>query len=304
MTNAAPKQPPAIWPPFKLVIFDCDSTLTLVEGIDELARIAAEEDTSGGRSAESIALSIATLTKRAMEGDLPLEAVYGQRLHTVNPTLAQVSKIASIYREKVIPDARQVIEALQALGCKVFIVSGGLFQAVRDFGVWLGVPVENIFAVDMEYDQLSGAWWRYWEQPGGQNPRANHLAVEASPLTGTRGKNRIIAHIRASHPGRAMLVGDGLSDLEAGGEVNLFVGFGGAVYRQRIDEGSPVYIRSASLASVLPLGLGLSGNTPPYTALWVEGLRQIIHGETVFHDRRLFDTFRDAIRGPLAKEAL
>ena len=31
-----------------------------------------------------------------------------------------------------------------------------LVETVRDFGVWLGVPRENIFAVHMEYDQLAG----------------------------------------------------------------------------------------------------------------------------------------------------
>ena len=27
------------WPPFDLIFFDCDSTLSAIEGIDELARV-------------------------------------------------------------------------------------------------------------------------------------------------------------------------------------------------------------------------------------------------------------------------
>lgn len=284
--------PLPVWPISDLVIFDCDSTLCTIEGIDELARLSAGE----GGSTEILALNIASLTKRAMEGDIPLEAVYGQRLVTLNPTQAQVQQIAKIYREKVIPDARLLIEALQVLGAQVFIVSGGLIEAVRDFGVWLGVPRENIFAVSMEYDQLAGQWWRYWEQPGGQNPRANYLAVESNPLTGSRGKNRIIARLRAEHPGRVLLVGDGLSDLEASSEVDLFTGFGGAVYRQRVAEESPIYIQTPSLAPLLPLALGQLGKAPRFAPLWADGLRSIYSGETMFNQAGLRETFLAAMR--------
>ena len=45
---------PPIWPVSDLVIFDCDSTLSGVEGIDELARMA-------GRQGD-----VSALTRRAM----------------------------------------------------------------------------------------------------------------------------------------------------------------------------------------------------------------------------------------------
>ncbi len=283
-----PEKFPAVWPPVRLVIFDCDSTLTAVEGIDELARLTRDDaDTS---------LEIARLTKRAMDGEIPLESVYGHRLGTLNPTQAQVWALEKIYRDKVIPDAPLVIEALQAAGTEVFIVSGGLIQPVREFGVWLGVPREKIFAVDMEYDQLSGKWWQYWLQPGGQNPRANYLAVGPNPLTGSGGKNQVIGHLRAAHPGRAMMVGDGLSDLETTPDVDLFIGFGGVVRRQRIVEESPVYLHSASLSPVLPLALGQLGNIPKYANLWADGLNRIYSREVTFQDPALRQAFLDALQ--------
>jgi hypothetical protein len=103
----------------------------------------------------------------------------------------------------------------------------------------------------MEYDQLAGKWWRYWDLPGGDNPRANYLAVESNPLTGTFGKNQIITQIRSQYPGRVLMIGDGLSDLEAAVDVDLFVSFGGAVFRQRIADESPIYIHGLTLAPVL-----------------------------------------------------
>jgi len=275
---------PPIWPITNIVIFDCDSTLSTIEGIDELARMTGNE------------YDVSMLTKRAMEGDVPLESVYGHRLVTVNPTHQQVQKIANRYRETVVPNARDVIDALQTLGVKVFIVSGGLVEPVRDFGVWLGVPRDQIFAVNMEYDQLAGQWWRYWELPGGHNPKANYLAIETNPLTGTRGKNQIIARIREQHPGRVLLIGDGLSDLEVADEVDLFVGFGGAVFRPRIAEEASIYIHALTLAPLLPLALGQLGNTPRFARLWADGLQRVYLNETTFRDTRMKNAFLSALR--------
>lgn len=290
---------PPFWPTYQLVIFDCDSTLSGIEGIDELAHLAELDDENlptGEQSTISRAASIAALTKKAMEGDLPLEAVYGQRLLAVNPTRSQVQKLASLYRERVITDARQVIEALQAHDVQVFIVSGGLIEPIQDFGAWLGVPRQNIFAVDMEYDQLAGKWWRYWEQPGGQNPSANHLAVESNPLTGTGGKNRVIGQIRAMHPGRVLMVGDGLSDLEARPGVDLFIGFGGVVYRPVVVRESPIYIHSRSLSPVFPLALGQAGQSTHYARLWADGIEKICAGEVSFKDPDMHSTFLSVLR--------
>lgn len=276
---------PSIWPITDVVIFDCDSTLTAVEGIDELARLTDSAD------------DVAALTQRAMNGEIPLESVYRHRLDISNPTRAQVNYLQRIYRENAISDARQVVEALQDLGCKVFVVSGGLIEPVRDFAVWLGVPRENVYAVDMEFDQLAGRWWRYWEQPGGNNPQANYLAVPDNPLAGAGGKSRIIGLIRADHAGRALLLGDGLSDLEAQGQVELFVGFGGVVYRERVARESPIYVRTPGLAPLLPLALGrlAAARVSRWASLYAEGLRQVTQGEVLFNDRALEKAFAEAV---------
>lgn len=270
-----PARQPPVWPFYDVVIFDCDSTLSTIEGIDELARLNGRDE------------DVAVLTKRAMEGDIPLEAVYDRRLVTVHPTREQVRHIARRYRETIVAHAREVIAALQSLGVAVFIVSGGLIEAVRDFGVWLGVPRERIFAVHMAYDQLAGRWWRYWEQPGGRYLGATYLEVDPSPLTRSQGKNRVIARLRAAYPGRAMMIGDGLSDLETAAEVDLFVGFGGVVYRQRVAEAAPVYIHASTLAPVLPLALGPLGHVPRFAPVWAEGVRRIQEGEVTFRDPAL-----------------
>jgi len=262
----------ADWASFDLVIFDCDSTLASVEGIDELARWV-------GREAE-----VAALTMQAMNGELPLEAVYSRRLDMLRPTRDQLHQLGKLYRERMIPGADQVVAALMNLGRQVFIVSGGLAAGVQDFGEFLGLPTANIHAVEVELNQLAGRWWEPWKYPLGRNPAEHYLAHDNGPLTVGQGKAQIIRGIRAAHRGRAMLIGDGTSDLEAGEAVDLFVGYGGVVARERVQAEAGVFIRGESLAPILPLALARPTVPPDYEALYAEGVRLIREGEVTFRD--------------------
>ena len=64
-------------PRFCSVVLDVDSTLCALEGIDWLARQRGGE----------IATRIAAVTEQAMNGEIPLEAVYGRRLEIVDGRL-------------------------------------------------------------------------------------------------------------------------------------------------------------------------------------------------------------------------
>lgn len=265
-TNAPPAAARAEWFPFDLVIFDCDSTLSRIEGIDELARWL-------GREGE-----VAALTTQAMNGELPLEAVYSRRLDMLQPTREQLKQLGQLYRETLVPDAAEVVGSLLAHGREVFIVSGGLLEPVRELGVALGLPGSHIFAVDVDYDQLSGRWWETWKHPQGRNPEERYLMHDHGPLTEGTGKAHIIQRLRAAHRGRAMLIGDGTSDLEASRAVDMFVGFGGVVARDKVRAQAEVFIHANSLAPVLPLVLA----TPADSAVYARGLRLIEQGQVTF----------------------
>jgi len=76
-------RPPASrvrWPEFSHVIFDCDSTLSTVEGIDVLA--------------EGLGLSdeVAGMTDAAMAGEIDLSEVYAARLQMLQPSRRAVAE--------------------------------------------------------------------------------------------------------------------------------------------------------------------------------------------------------------------
>lgn len=233
------------WTSFDLIFFDCDSTLSTIEGIDELAKLKGKE------------WRVGLLTQKAMDGDLDLRDVYGKRLAAIKPTRGQLKAIEERYWETIVPDAQAVINALRFLGKQIFIISGGLAEPVRGFGKRLGVPPENIRAVELEYNELSGDWWRYHD-PQTQN-RQQYLDYNQGPLTVTSGKPEIIKELAGARHGRRLMIGDGSSDLATRDVVDLFVGFGGVVAREKVRRDSDVFVASESLAPVLPLAAGASG---------------------------------------------
>jgi phosphoserine phosphatase len=258
---------------FRLVFFDCDSTLTRLEGIDELARLKGQFD------------HIADLTRRAMEGELKLEDVFARRLELLQPTRADLRRIAQAYREGIVPDARETISALRFAGCNVYVVSGGLLPAVQEFARALGLPSQNIRAVPIQFDQLAGEWWRYDRHRYGGNPDERYLAFAPTPLIETQGKRALIAEL-AGDETRTMLVGDGVTDMEARDAVKLFVGFGGVVRRDRVATEADVFVEARGLASVVPLALSaaqaqkLCGTE--HEAVLRRGLQDIEQGRVKF----------------------
>jgi phosphoserine phosphatase len=210
---------------FAAIYFDCDSTLTAIEGIDELVTDAAP----------AVRAEIAALTAAAMAGELPLAQVYERRLALLAPRREQVARLADLYRQHAVPDAGEVIAALHHLGKHTGILSGGIFEPVSRFARWLGISGQNVHAVPVAFT-ADGAYDGF---------------QRASPLWRNGGKVEALRALPADHHPLAF-VGDGITDAELRGHVARFVGFGGVVARPRVRELADVYVAEPRLAAVLP----------------------------------------------------
>ncbi|MCU0497333.1 MAG: HAD-IB family phosphatase [Anaerolineae bacterium] len=274
------------WTSFDLIFFDCDSTLSTIEGIDELAKLKGKE------------LRVGILTQKAMDGELDLKEVYGKRLSAIRPTRGQLKAIETLYYETIVPDVEAVLEALRFLEKQVFIISGGLMEPVRGFGKRLGVPSENIRAVELEYDELSGEWWRYYE-PQTQH-RQTYLAYNEGPLTVSTGKPEIIQELSQGKYGRRLMVGDGASDLATRSVVDLFVGFGGVVSREKVLQGSDLFIHSASIAPILPIAGGAAGYArvigTAHQAIFEKGIALALGGQLSIKPDELRQAFEQTFK--------
>lgn len=206
---------------FASVVFDCDSTLVAVEGIDEL---------SGPFRAR-----IQALTDAAMDGSVPLEEVYGRRLRIIQPTRAQVDAVGAQYVRTLMPHARETVAALRWLGKTVRIVSGGLRPAVLAVARELGLDEAHVAAVDIRFDD-GGAYAGF---------------DDASPLARSNGKAQVIGAWDLPRP--ALLIGDGATDREARPAVDAFAAYTAVVARPAALDGADYVLRDPSLSAVLAL---------------------------------------------------
>ena len=270
---------PPDWPGFTFIFFDCDSTLSTIEGIDELAR-------QKGKLAE-----VKRLTDAAMEGEVHLESVYDHRLQLLSPTRAEIRTLAQAYRQSLVPDTPEIIQTLQEAHKEIFIVSGGLLGAVRPFGEALGIPAKNIRAVDVRYNALSGQWWDYQQDRWGQRPDVEYLDPETTPLIESQGKADVVQELLNGRLGRSMLIGDGMSDVAAQPTVDLVVGFGGVVTRRKVFAAVDVFIKCNTLAPVLPLALSKSEqsnlSSPTAIKMLEKGLALLKTNEVSFKESKL-----------------
>ncbi|MDE2857527.1 MAG: HAD-IB family phosphatase [Chloroflexota bacterium] len=280
--------PDAAWQSYDLIFFDCDSTLSGIEGIDELARFKGKGD------------RVSLLTNKAMDGELDLAEVYGKRLRAIRPTRAQLKAVEERYWETMVEDAAEVIAALHYLGKQVFIISGGLTDAVKGFGRRLGVDASRIRAVELEYNELSGQWWRYHE-PQAQQAQT-YLDFDEGPLTVSKGKSRIISELAGDSPGRRIMIGDGASDLAAKEQVDLFIGYGGVLARDKVKAEADVFVSARSLAPILPIAAGGRGRQAAaggdFESLYRKGIALALDPEAVsFQKNQRLDQFIQIFEG-------
>lgn len=209
-------------PKFDAVCFDCDSTLTRIEGIDELAR-------RSGREAE-----IAPLTAAAMDGALSIEQVYAKRLEIVRPGREDLAWLGERYIEEMVDGARETIAALQCLGKPVYVISGGFLQSVARLAQAVDIPVSDVRAVEIYLDSAG-----------------NFSGFDAgSPLVRGDGKAEICRDLVLRH-GTIAMVGDGVTDLAARAGGAYVIGFGGVASRQAMVEGADTFIAETNLLRTL-----------------------------------------------------
>ena len=199
----------------KLLFIDCDSTLSSIEGIDELARLSTPE----------VFAEVVALTNAAMDGHVPLNEVFRRRMEIIKPSREMAQKVAELYQSTILPGAMELVSTAAHHGWLPVILSGGFAPLIKPLANALGI--RHVEAVPLHF-QSSGEYLGYGED---------------YPTTRNLGKNEIINDWKkAMLPSRVVMIGDGVSDLETKPDVDLMIGFGGVVQRPRVKEGADVWI--------------------------------------------------------------
>ncbi len=201
----------------KIIVFDCDSTLSCIEGIDELGRIL---------DADTFA-QVEQLTNDAMDGKLPLDEVFPKRMELIAPSAQEAEAIAQMYIDKVESTAIATLKTLRDQGWTLMILSGGFAPLIQPLADLL--EIEEVHAVPIYFDE-QGNYASYGKD---------------YPTTRNQGKVEIINDIKSRHnPEKIIMVGDGISDLETKPVVDQFIGFSGFIARNKVVADADIMINS------------------------------------------------------------
>ena len=208
----------------KLFFIDCDSTLSTIEGIDELAR---------GKGGDVFA-RVVELTHAAMNGEIPIGEVFPRRMEMIRPDRELCDAVAALYVETIVPGAVEMIRELKDAGWLPVILSGGFAPLIQPLAERLGIA--HVEAVPLYFNE-DGSYKGYGED---------------YPTTRNLGKNEVIREWKqALLPERVAMMGDGMSDLETKPDVDDFIGFGGVVARPKIEQGSDHWLADMNSRSAL-----------------------------------------------------
>ncbi len=203
----------------KLLLLDCDSTLSAIEGIDELGRLRGPE----------VFKAVEDMTNAAMNGGTPMEAIFAKRLDMIKPTLAECEAIGAKYIAHIEPTAVASLKQLRQAGWTIVIVSGGFTQIIQPLAKVIGI--ERVEAVVLKFN-ADGSYAGY---------------DESCPTSKTKGKNAVARKLRAEYKAdRVIMVGDGASDLEVKGDADRVIGFGRYAERAKVKAGADAFIYALS----------------------------------------------------------
>ncbi len=192
--------------PKKPIILDFDSTLCAVESLDALASMVLADDPN----AQAKVAEIERLTNLGMSGELPLSESLARRLATLTFDRAHVGRLVESLRHQMTPGLVEDRLWIQDQAEHLHVVSGGFVDWIAPVLTPLGFRAEHIHANVLCWD---GDVCVGFDQ--------DH------PLSRNGGKPEVVQQLGLGPNKGAIVVGDGISDLELkrSGHADRFIAF-------------------------------------------------------------------------------
>lgn len=196
-----------VWRNADAVCFDVDSTVCCDEAIDELARYV-------GKSKE-----VSDITKNAMLGGASFREALAKRLEIIKPSTKMISQYLASHPPKLSEHIENLIARLHQLGKDVYLVSGGFDVIIQPAAEILKIPFKNIYANSIKF-YFDGSYAGF---------------DKSRPTSNQDGKSQVIAMLKQTKGYRSVvMIGDGVTDLEACPPADAFIGFGGNQVRETV----------------------------------------------------------------------
>ncbi|CAG9857332.1 unnamed protein product [Phyllotreta striolata] len=195
--------------------FDVDSTVIQEEGIDELARFLKKGE------------EISNLTGMAMSGNMTFRESLKRRLDILRPSQLDIKEFLKTKPPTLTPGIKKLVSLLQDRKIPVYLISGGFKCIIAPIAHQLNIPLENVFANRMKF-YYSGEFAGFDEN---------------EPTSENGGKAVVIKQLKEKFGyKKVVLVGDGVTDLEACPPADAFIGYGGNVIRPKVKANSKWFL--------------------------------------------------------------
>jgi phosphoserine phosphatase len=204
-----------LWSSAKAVCFDVDSTVSPDEGIDVLAAQAGVGD------------RVAELTRNAMGGAVLFQDALKARLDLIRPSQQLIADCLKAHPPRLTPGIAELIGKLERRGTHVYLISGGFTHMILPLAKHLALPKERVIANILHF------------APDGSYAGFDETAFPSR----SGGKGTAIRDLK-SRFGYAplIMVGDGVTDLEARPPADGFIGYGGIVVREKVKAGADWFV--------------------------------------------------------------
>ncbi|XP_058466037.1 phosphoserine phosphatase isoform X2 [Malaya genurostris] len=200
----------------QIVCFDVDSTIITEEGIDELAQFC-------GKGSEVVAL-----TKEAMGGSMTFQDALKRRLDIIKPSQKQIREFLKTRPSTVSSGVRELIDQLRQNNAEIYMISGGFDCLIEPIADALEIPLCNLFANKL-YFHFNGSY-------------AGFDISQVTSKSGGKGEAINIIKSRFKSNKIVVMIGDGMTDLEASPPADYFIGYGGNVVREEVQKRATYYV--------------------------------------------------------------
>ena len=198
------------------IFFDLDSTLSKIEGMDEIAKWKGRED------------EISEITRKTMAGELDFTESFPSKVVALNPSKSELEKLGQRYIETKVNNLDDTLENLRKVGFEIGIITGNFNPAVSIFAENLGIKKELVFCNELKFD-LNGNFKSFDK---------NQILAYSDGK-----KNQLEILIQKEIIQKPVIyVGDSTSDMKTREVADKFIGFGGAVVRKKVKEEAELFI--------------------------------------------------------------
>jgi phosphoserine phosphatase len=149
------------------------------------------------------------------------------RLAIIKPTREMIAGCLAAHPPRLTPGFADLVATLRARRVAIYLISGGFRPMIAPLARQLAIDEAHVIANQFIFSSDGSL-----------------LGIEDScPTARSGGKGVALARLKVDHGYKPLvMVGDGVTDLEARPPADLFIGYGGVVVREKVQAAADWYV--------------------------------------------------------------